>query len=58
MREKVWATLLAPLQHIFNPVMAEVTAALRATIFIRELGHQQVELEGNAIEIVHALKSE
>jgi len=38
-------TLLATQQYIIDPA----TAALIATFFARELGHQQVELEGDAI---------
>jgi hypothetical protein len=47
-------TLLATQQYIIDPAMA----ALMATFFARELGHQPVELEDDAIKIVHALNKE
>jgi hypothetical protein len=55
---EVFATFLAIRQHIINPATTEATTALRTTFFARELEHQQVELEGDAIQIVHALNKE
>jgi hypothetical protein len=48
---EVLVTLLAPRQHIIDPVMPEAMTTLRATFFARELRHQHIELEGEAIQI-------
>lgn len=54
--EEVLATLQALRLYIIDLVTAEATMALRAAIFAREL--QQVELEGDSVQDVQALKNE
>jgi hypothetical protein len=51
---EVLETLQAPGLYIIDLA----TTALRAAIFARELGYQQVELEGDTIQIVQTLKDE
>jgi hypothetical protein len=50
----ILTTLLAHRQCIIDPT----TAALRATIFAMELGHQHVELEDDATQILRAMNKE
>lgn len=44
--------------YIIDLGIAEAIAALRATSFCRELGHQRVVLEDDALQVVHALRNE
>lgn len=51
--------LLAPTLHIVDPVTVEATTALRGQaqfLLVIELRQQKVKLEGDAIQIVHAMK--
>jgi ribonuclease HI len=47
----------APKNHIIAPDIAEAVAALRAVTFCRERGFSKVVLEGDALQVVNALKS-
>jgi hypothetical protein len=57
-KEKVLAILLAPNDNIIDHGIAKAITALGATIFCRELGHQRVVLEGDALQVVQALRKE
>lgn len=50
------ATLSAPKAFIIDPLIVEATAALRAVSFVRELGFYSMILEGDAFQVVQALK--
>lgn len=50
------ATLFASKDYIIDLVIVEATTILKAAIFCRELGHQRVELEGDALQVVEALR--
>jgi ribonuclease HI len=54
---EVVATVSSPRNHITAPDIAEAVAALRAVTFCREVGFSKVVLEGDALQVVHALKS-
>jgi hypothetical protein len=51
---EVLETLQAHRLYIIDPA----TTALRALVFVKELGYQQVELEGDTIQIVQTQKNE
>jgi hypothetical protein len=57
-KEKVLAILPAPKDYIVDHGIAEAIAVLRATIFCKELGHQWVVLEGDALQVVQTLRKE
>jgi len=44
--------------YIIDMVIVEFIAASRSTIFIRELGLRNVELEGDTLQIVQALQKD
>jgi ribonuclease HI len=54
---EVVASMFAPKSYIVAPDIAEAVAALRAAKFGRELSFTRVVLEGDALQIVQALKS-
>jgi len=55
----VLAILYGPKGYIINSsINVEVIAALRAAVFCRELGYQQVMLEGDALQVVQTLRNE
>ncbi|GLT53434.1 hypothetical protein SLA2020_267040 [Shorea laevis] len=53
---EVVAMMFAPRSHIIVPEIAEAVVALKAVTFCRELGLSKVVLEGDALQIVQALK--
>jgi hypothetical protein len=55
---EVLFTLLAPKDPITDPIIAEATTAWQTALFCSELEHQRVELEGDALQIVQALRKE
>jgi hypothetical protein len=44
--------------YITDPIITESTVAWQAALFYRDLGYQRVELEGDALQVVHALRKE
>lgn len=52
---EVLATLLAKKKYTTDPIVPKAIATLRAIVFIRELRVQNVKLDGDALQIVHAL---
>jgi ribonuclease HI len=54
---EVVAMLSAPRNYITAPDIAEAVAALKAVTFCRELGFSKVILEGDALQVVNALKA-
>lgn len=42
--------LIAPKYNVIEPYIVEVVAALRAMVFISELGLHKVKLEGDALQ--------
>jgi len=57
-KEKVLAILSAPKDYIIDHGIAEAIAVLGVTIFCKELGHQRVVLEGDALQVVQVLQKE
>jgi hypothetical protein len=57
-KHEVLATLSEPNDHIIAPEIVETIPSLRAVNFSRKLGFYKVILEGDALQIVHALKKE
>jgi hypothetical protein len=55
---EVLATLSVSKDYITDLVIAEATATWRAALFCRELRHQWVEFEGDALQMVQALRKE
>lgn len=55
---KVMATMCSSMIFIIDPTVAEAFAALKAVAFGRDLGLHNVILEGDVLEIVHALRRE
>jgi len=55
---EVLATLSALKDFITDPVIVEATAACCAALFCWELGYQRVELKGEALQMVQALRKE
>lgn len=55
---KVLATLCSSKPYITNPTVADAFFAWKAVEFGRDLGIQNTILEGNALDIVHALRKE
>lgn len=47
----------APTNHITAPEIVEAVAALKEVTFCRELGLSKVILEGDALQVVNALKA-
>lgn len=52
------ATLVAPKHNITEPIIAKATTALWPVLFTRELGLQKVELEGDPLQVVQAMRNE
>lgn len=57
-QSEVLPTLSSPKAFITNPTIAEATATLRAVSFVQELGFFSMILEGDAFQIVQALKKD
>jgi hypothetical protein len=55
---KVLATLCSSKPYITNPIVADAIFAWKAVEFGKDLGIQNIILEGNALDIVHALLKE
>lgn len=54
----ILATMSASKPHIMDQVVAKALAVLVVDGFRRDLGFQKVVLEGDALQIVQALKTE
>lgn len=57
MREML-ASLHSPKCNSLDPTMVESFVALRAVVFAKEMGWQKVELEGDALQVIMALRKD
>lgn len=54
----ILASMVTTIPFIRDPTVAEAMAAWKAVVFCSELGFQRVIFEGDALEIVNALRQE